>query len=434
MSNSSWYRRTIIFTRYPEPGKTKTRLIPVLGPEGAADLQRRMAEHTLRWARKLKEAFAVSLEIRFTGAQADSIKQWLGADIPCAPQGDGDLGRRLQRAFEEAFHDGMEQVLIVGTDCPGLKEDMARQAFLLLQESDVVLGPARDGGYYLIGLKRPVPELFRNIPWGTDQVLEKTLTAAREVRLRVSLLDPLEDVDRPGDLPVWEWVAQGDGPLLSIIIPTLNEEENIAACLEKTRHAPHVERIVVDGGSKDRTREIALSCGARVLTAPTGRARQMNAGAEAATGDFLLFLHADTRLPVGFAEIVRNTISQPGVVAGAFRFCLHPTSPGLRFIERTANWRSRYLQLPYGDQAIFLRAALFREMDGYREMPIMEDYEFIQRLKKRGRIFTAPVAAITSARRWKKLGLWKTTFLNYAIVIAYHLGVAPARIRRLAGS
>ena len=424
--------RLIIFTRYPEPGKTKTRLIPILGPEGAADLHRRMAEHTLIWARNLKNSSAVSLEIRFAGGQVDSIKNWLGSDIPCTPQGDGDLGQRLECAFSESFQTGMEQVVIVGTDCPGLTEDLARQAFIRLQESDVVLGPARDGGYYLIGLKRPVADLFQGIPWGTDRVLEKTLTAARDLQLRVSLLAPLEDVDRPNDLPVWERFTQGIFPLISIIIPTLNEEEKIASCLASTRNAPNVERIVVDGGSRDRTREIALSCGAKVLTASTGRARQMNVGAESAAGDLLLFLHADTRLPEGFAEAVRNTMSQPGVVAGAFEFCLQPTSPGLRFIERAANWRSRHLQLPYGDQAIFMRSALFREMGGYRDMPIMEDYEFIQRLKKRGRIFTAPLPAITSARRWKKLGIWETTLMNYGIVIAYHLGISPARIRRFA--
>ena len=429
---AQWYHRLIIFTRYPEPGKTKTRLIPILGPEGAADLHRRMAEHTLIRARNLKNSSAVSLEIRFVGGRADSIKNWLGSDIPCIPQGDGDLGRRLERTFEEAFEAGIKRVVVVGTDCPGLTEDLVRQAFVRLQDSDVVLGPACDGGYYLIGLKRPVADLLQGIPWGTDRVLEKTLTKASDLHLRVSLLAPLEDVDRPGDLPVWERFGQENFPLTSIIIPTLNEEENIASCLASTRHAPNVERIVVDGGSQDRTREIALSCAAKVLTAFTGRARQMNAGAESAAGDLLLFLHADTRLPEGFAEAVRNTISQPGVVAGAFEFCLQPTSPGLRFIERAANWRSRYLQLPYGDQAIFMRSGLFREMGGYRDMPIMEDYEFIRRLKKRGRIITAPVPAITSARRWEKLGIWKTTLLNYGIVIAYHLGVAPARIHRFA--
>ncbi len=219
---------------------------------------------------------------------------------------------------------------------------------------------------------------------------------------------------------------------ISVIIPTLNEEDNIGPCLESAFQADRVERIVADGGSQDRTREIALSCGAKVLKASTGRARQMNAGAAMAKGDLFLFLHADTRLPEGFADCVRQTLNQPGIVAGAFQFRLDVTSPGLRLIERVANWRSRRLQLPYGDQAVFIRSALFREMGGFRDMPIMEDFEFIRRVKRRGRVHTVSLPALTSARRWKKFGTLRTTLINEAIVAAYCLGVSPARILRYA--
>ncbi len=422
----------IIFTRYPEPGKSKTRLIPALGSDGAADLHRRMVEYTLYRTKKLMTSSNVSLEIRFEGRNEDWIKNWLGPDLRCCPQGDGDIGRRMGRAFDEAFKAGMERVIIVGTDIPGFTEDLARRALALLRDFDVVFGPARDGGYYLVGLRRPIHQLFEAIPWGTDQVLQHTLHIAGKLQLRASLLDLLEDVDRPEDLPVWERFVKEKFPLLSIIIPALNEEENIAACLASTRNGPNVERIVVDGGSRDQTSEIARSCGAKVLRGPTGRARQMNSGAKSATGDLLLFLHADTRLPAGFADTVRYTLTLPGIVAGAFEFHLDATSPGLQFIERAANWRSRLLQLPYGDQAIFVRSALFRELGGYQDLPIMEDFEFIRRLKKKGRIFTAPYAAITSARRWEKLGTWKATLMNYGIVIAYYLGISPARIHRYA--
>ena len=422
----------IIFTRYPEPGKSKTRLIPALGSDGAADLHRRMVEYTLYRTKKLRTSSNVSLEIRFEGCNEDWIKNWLGPDLRCCPQGDGDIGRRMGRAFAEAFQTGMERVIIVGTDIPGFTEDLARRALALLRDFDVVFGPARDGGYYLVGLRRPIHQLFEAIPWGTDQVLQHTLHIAGKLQLRASLLDLLEDVDRPEDLPVWERFVKEKFPLLSIIIPALNEEENITACLASTRNGPNVERIVVDGGSRDQTSEIARFCGAKVLRGPTGRARQMNSGAKSATGDLLLFLHADTRLPAGFADTVRYTLTLPGIAAGAFEFHLDATSPGLRFIERAANWRSRLLQLPYGDQAIFVRSALFRELGGYQDLPIMEDFEFIRRLKKKGRIFTAPYAAITSARRWEKLGTWKATLMNYVIVIAYYLGISPARIHRYA--
>ena len=194
----------IIFTRYPEPGKSKTRLIPALGPQGAADLHRRMVEYSLFWAKRLITSSGVFLETRFAGSDEGCIRNWLGPDIRCGPQGSGDIGQRMERAFGEAFQSGMERVIIVGTDIPGMTEDFVRKALAALTESDAVLGPARDGGYYLIGLRRPIGQLFEGIPWGTDQVLEKTLNVARDLQLRVSLLDPLEDVDRPEDLPVWE--------------------------------------------------------------------------------------------------------------------------------------------------------------------------------------------------------------------------------------
>ena len=438
--------RLIIFTRYPEPGKTKTRLIPALGPEGAADLHRRMTEHTMTWARRLKDTSGVSLEVRYVGGDEHQIRQWLGLDIRCFHQGDGDLGGRMGRAFQETFQAGMNRGIIVGTDCPDLTDDLVQEAFKALNHDDLVLGPAKDGGYYLIGLSRPIAELFSEIPWGTPEVLKKTLRIAEALQLRVSLLELLDDVDRPEDLPVWEKfptapshpssLLEGTGggnlPLISVIIPTLNEEENIAGCLGNTQGALNVERIVVDGGSRDRTVEIARSCGAKVLTSSTGRARQMNAGAVVASGDLFLFLHADTLLPEGFDDCVRQVLAQPGVAAGAFEFRLDATSRGLRIIEQVANWRSRRLQLPYGDQAIFIRSELFCEIGGFPDLPIMEDFEFIRRLKRKGRILTLPRPAITSARRWSMQGLWKTTLINELVLVAYYLGIPASRIHRFA--
>ena len=204
ISHSALDKRLVIFTRYPEPGKTKTRLIPALGPEGAADLHRQMVDSTLTWARQLKNNSAISLEVRTEGGDEYQIRQWLGSDIPCCPQGNGDLGARMAQAFTEAFSAGMARVIIVGTDCPGLTGDLVQTAFEALMDNDVVLGPAKDGGYYLIGLRKPVPHLFEGIPWGTGDVLPKTLRIATNLNLQVFLLDALEDVDRPEDLAIWE--------------------------------------------------------------------------------------------------------------------------------------------------------------------------------------------------------------------------------------
>ena len=436
--------RLIIFTRYPEPGKTKTRLIPALGSEGAADLHRQMSEHTLGWARKLKNISALSLEVRYEGANAHSMRQWLGFDLLFAPQGEGDLGKRMLRAFEGAFGTGIGRVILVGTDCPGLTQDLIQKAVAALVHNDVVLGPAKDGGYYLIGLRKAIGQLFGQIPWGSSEVLQKTLQIAQALQLRVSLLEPLGDIDRPEDIPILEKfgitpfpptgedLRAADLRRISIIIPTLNEEENIASCLASTQNAANAERIVVDGGSRDRTVLIALACGAKVLTSPAGRAKQMNVGAGAASGDLFLFLHADTRLPEKFDGSVREILAHPGIAAGAFEFRLDVSSRSLQIIERVANWRSRRLQMPYGDQAIFIRSALFHEIGGFLDIPIMEDFEFIRRLKRRGRIFTLPQPAITSARRWSTLGIWKTTLINELVVIAYSLGFSPSRIHHFA--
>ena len=202
--NSDLQKRLIIFTRYPEPGKTKTRLIPALGPEGAADLHRQMIDSTLTWARQLKNNSAVSLEFCYEGGDERRVRQWLGSDIPCCPQVNGDLGARMAQAFNEAFSAGMARAIIVGTDCPGLTGGLVQTAFEALMDHDVVLGPAKDGGYYLIGLRKPKPQLFDGIPWGTGEVLPKTLGIAADLKLRVFLLDSLDDVDRPEDLAIWE--------------------------------------------------------------------------------------------------------------------------------------------------------------------------------------------------------------------------------------
>ena len=162
--------------------------------------------------------------------------------------------------------------------------------------------------------------------------------------------------------------------------------------------------IVVDGGSTDATVQRAREAGATVLTSKPGRARQMNAGAAAAEGGSLLFVHADTLLPPGWAEVVPRTLRTPGVAAGAFRFRIAGSFAGKSFIEWTTGLRSRWLQRPYGDQGLFLARALFEEMGGFADLPIMEDYEFAARLRRRGRIVTVGEAALTSARRWKSTG------------------------------
>lgn len=216
---------------------------------------------------------------------------------------------------------------------------------------------------------------------------------------------------------------------VSIIIPTLNEAGNIKGAIASTQSSTNIEVIVVDGGSSDDTVAIAQSLGAKVISSSPGRAVQMNAGAAVASGEVLLFLHADTRLPVRFDAMIRTALQQPGIVAGAFDLQIDAAGFGIRLVELGVKWRSRFWQMPYGDQAIFVTQETFQQISGFPELPIMEDFELIRRLSSIGRIVIINTPVITSARRWLQKGVFKTTLLNQIIVIAYLFGVSPARIR-----
>lgn len=196
--------RLIIFTRYPEAGKAKTRLIPALGAEGAMLVHRQMVEHTLVQVQKLQFAQPLCVEVRFTGGDRNLMRAWLGSNLVYTPQGEGDLGERLVRSLQAAFSAGVGRVVVIGTDCPDLDATLMQQAFKALQTHDLVLGSATDGGYYLIGLRQLVPELFQNIAWSTAAVLQQTLTIAQTLGLQFTLLPILSDVDRPEDLPIWQ--------------------------------------------------------------------------------------------------------------------------------------------------------------------------------------------------------------------------------------
>ncbi|MCG6137382.1 MAG: TIGR04282 family arsenosugar biosynthesis glycosyltransferase [Nostoc sp. LLA-1] len=194
----------IVFTRYPEAGKTKTRLIPALGDVGAANLQRQMTEHTIFQVQELQKRTDISWEVRFAGGNLQLMQDWLGTDSVYQPQGEGDLGDRMARSLVHAFQSGAAQVVIIGIDCPGVNPQILTQAFEKLNTCDLVLGPAIDGGYYLVGLCRLIPELFANINWGTSQVLQQTVEIADKLKISLMYLPALADVDLPEDLPIWE--------------------------------------------------------------------------------------------------------------------------------------------------------------------------------------------------------------------------------------
>ena len=431
-------KRLIIFTRYPEPGSTKTRMIPQLGAEGAAELQRQMTRHIVSSVTEFSGLHPIALEIRFEGGNQKLMAAWLGNGLDYAPQGKGDLGLRMSRALGDGFEGGYDTIVIIGSDIPDISGDIIHKAFVGLKKHDLVLGPAGDGGYYLIGMHKTGfiqanPQLFNGIQWGTDGVLSQTLAIAEELRLSYVLLDTLNDVDRPEDLAVWQRAQKPtlEAPkkiCLSIIIPTLNEAGSIEETITHLQNSKAVEIVVVDGGSRDNTIELARSLGARVLSTDVSKAVQMNVGAAESVGDVLLFLHADTRLPKNFEAKIMAAVAQSGFCAGAFSLGIDSDVRGLRFIERVANWRSRFFQMPYGDQALFICRDLFNEIGGFPNFPIMEDFELIRRLRRKGKISILPDCVRTSPRRYLNFGIFKTWFLNQIIIAAYYLGIPPERL------
>lgn len=217
---------------------------------------------------------------------------------------------------------------------------------------------------------------------------------------------------------------------LSVIIPALNEEKHLPDTLAVVCAADISEVIVVDGGSNDQTVMLARTAGCTVLTCPPGRARQLNHGAAAASGELLLFVHADTLLPRNFPSRVRQTMAQPDVALGAFSLAIDSVRPGLTLIARVANIRSRFCNLPYGDQALFTSRTLFTAIGGFPAMEIMEDFVFVRRMQQLGRVVLLPEKVITSARRWQNIGPIRTTLINQLIVCGYSLGVPPAKLAR----
>ncbi len=417
-------------TRLPCEGKNKTRLIPALGSMGATAFHERLARHAIGRASSYALMHpGTKVQVQLEGGSTVDGQTWLG-EIDCLVQKNGDLGQRLQAAVEQAFSDGAHRVLVMGTDCPSLDEPLLAEAFDALDRADLVFGPAADGGYYLVGLTKACPEIFQNIDWGGSQVLNQSLAAAAACGMNVSLLEVRADVDVPDDLPA-AYTVLAEGNTLSVIVPTLNEESRLPKLLERLKQGSPHEIIIADGGSSDRTVEIAEQAGVHVIHAALGRASQINLAAVMATGEFLLFLHADTMPPSDYSRVIQRVLQSPGTSAGAFRFALACNFAAAPLIESLVHLRCHLQGTPYGDQGLFIRRRIFRHLGGFPDWPVLEDLHLVRRLKQLGPVRTAHQAAMTSPRRWENGGIVRTFLRHQLMLAAYHLGVPPRLIARL---
>lgn len=220
--------------------------------------------------------------------------------------------------------------------------------------------------------------------------------------------------------------------MLSIIVPVLNEAASIAAALARLAplRARGSEVIVADGGSRDGTPEIAGQHADRVVAAPRGRGAQMNAGAALASGDVLLFLHADTCLPEGAERLLRDGLARSGRRWGRFDVTIDGRHPMLPLVALLMNLRSRLTGIATGDQAMFMTRDAFDMVGGFPDLPLMEDIAIAQRLKRLSRPLCLRACAVTSGRRWDERGLWRTIVLMWRLRLAFFLGAEPARLAR----
>ncbi len=228
-------------------------------------------------------------------------------------------------------------------------------------------------------------------------------------------------------------VTTPDGPLVTVVIPVLDDTTALTSLLPTLPVDPAVQIVVVDGGDghdhpsdalRERHPEIEWIGSVR------GRGVQMNAGAKRARGRWLLFLHADTRLGAGWVDLLRRLDDHRSIVGGSFRFALDSGSRWARWIERGVRLRVRWFDLAYGDQALFARREVFGEIGGYTDLPLMEDVDFIRRLRRRGRLEHADVPALTSARRWERDGWIRRIVENIALILLFLAGWSPARLAR----
>jgi uncharacterized protein len=419
----------IFFVKAPEEGAVKTRLAAEIGRSRALEIYKGVAAQSLKAVR----GGAYELRVAFHPPDAgEQVAGWLGGGFIVVPQTGGGLGERMENSFAQGFSEGMDRILLTGSDIPGLDNTVAEDAFAALEDHDAVIVPTFDGGYCLIGFTAEgyTPAVFRGIKWSTGTVCAETLAVLAGEGKSVMTLPTLRDIDNVSDLKYLPPSRK-----FSVIIPVLHESENINKLIKRLRGmegSEDCEVIVVDGSPDADTLAVIEDGGLLGILSGKGRARQMNAGAAAAMGEVLIFLHADTVLPDGALSKVTEVMKSGRYVGGAFGLLIDSRQPFIKFISWSAGLRSRFTRIPYGDQAIFIGRDYFHSIGGYKDIPLMEDVELMGRIRKLGgkiRILDEP--AITSARKYHEDGPVYSAFRNHALRILYSLGVPPDKLVKL---
>lgn len=407
-------RAVIIFTRAPIPRQTKTRMMPYFTPKECAELHECFLKDIRRECDRVKADIFVCYTPNEKAAR-EQLQFLLGEGKKYFHQQGEGLGERMYQAFEKVFSHGYTSCILMGTDIPEIRKEYIEKAFSVLDEKDVVFGRTGDGGYYLVGMKKPRREVFGLDTYGHKNVFSETLRQLREQKITVGYTATLEDMDIPEDLKAYRNRLSKAGRhfraetekyvwrklRISIVIPTYNEEKTIRQLQEQLKPLQKkCEILFVDGGSIDRTLQL-IDSSFRVLHTKKGRAEQMNAGAKASSGDVLFFLHCDSELPKYPLEEIKRVMRK--YRAGCFGIAFHSYNFFMFTCRVISNHRIKDRKVMFGDQGIFIDRDLFFDIDMFPSIPIMEDYQFSLNLKKRKiKLGMTRKRIYTSERRFPK--------------------------------
>lgn len=407
-------RALIIFTRVPMPGKTKTRMMPALSGEKCAELHTCFLQDIAAVCRRTD----ADLYVNYTSDEEKGpgkLRDIFGKCVGYFPQRGETLGQRMYHAIETVLSRGYKSCLLMGTDVPEVTQNQLRRAFEVLEAKDVVFGKTSDGGYYLVGMKKPWKEAFGLKKYGGSTVFSETLRELEKNKIQVGYTGSLQDMDLVSDLQDYRRRMRTNQTLqnshtgrflaansrISIIIPVYNEEKTVESLQKQlVSLQDRCEIIFVDGGSTDGTLA-KIQPRFQVLHAKKSRAVQMNAGAEASSGDVLFFLHCDSELPPHPLEEIRKVMKT--YQAGCFGIAFHSKNFFMFTCRIISNHRVKDRKVMFGDQGIFIERELFFEIGMFPEIPIMEDYQLSLTLKERGiRLGMAGKRIYTSDRRFPK--------------------------------
>ncbi|MFZ2447860.1 MAG: TIGR04282 family arsenosugar biosynthesis glycosyltransferase [Syntrophobacteraceae bacterium] len=421
----------LVFMRYPEAGRVKTRLAREIGPERAAASYEKLLRRTLGVVSDFKRQNPGARILLFhTPEDPPGMleKRFRGPWEFISQEGE-HLGERMENALFAAFSLGAEKAVLIGSDIADIAAPDLEEAFRTSGGGVAALGPAADGGFYLIGLDRPCAAPFRFAEWGTEGVFSRTARALSDSGLRVETVARRSDVDRPEDLPRLDRDPVL-GNSLSVIMPSLSTPERLAPLVDYLECGlwPGDEIIVVQGCASGKTGARRISDTVLHARSQVGRGIQQNAGATLARGDIFFFLHDDTIPPPDFAYHIRAACARSGMSLGCFRLAFCPDRLSMGLVAKWANLRTTLFKLPYGDQGLFCSRDTFERAGGFRLEYLLEDVDLVRRCRKLGRLLMLPIPVHSSSERYLRKGVLSASFENHLTMLLFHLGVSSREL------